>query len=77
MSGAEFMRVPQAAAFLKAKYGIGATKTLNKLRVVGGGPRYVKFGRAVCYCKTELDAWALNKMSAPLTSTSDNGWRGK
>jgi hypothetical protein len=77
MSGEEFMRVMQAAAFLKERYGIGAAKTLNKLRVVGGGPRYVKFGRAVCYSKTELEAWAINKMSAPLTSTSDSGWRGK
>ncbi|CUJ53019.1 helix-turn-helix domain-containing protein [Achromobacter xylosoxidans] len=33
-------------------------RTLEKLRVQGGGPRFRKFGRRVLYAMTDLEAWA-------------------
>ena len=31
--------------------------TLNKLRVYGGGPSFLKLGRAVRYRRSDLDSW--------------------
>jgi len=36
-------------------YGCLATSTLNKWRCHGGGPVFIKLGRAVCYRKEDLD----------------------
>lgn len=33
-------------------------RTLEKQRVIGGGPRFRKFGRRVMYALSDLDAWA-------------------
>lgn len=33
-------------------------RTLEKQRVLGGGPRFRKFGRRVMYAVADLDAWA-------------------
>ncbi|WP_414597720.1 helix-turn-helix domain-containing protein [Achromobacter sp. F4_2707] len=33
-------------------------RTLEKMRVIGGGPRFRKFGRRVMYAIADLDAWA-------------------
>lgn len=53
-----------------AKHVGSAKSTLNKLRVYGGGPRYIKIGRRVLYDIADLDAWMeQNKRS----STSDAG----
>jgi hypothetical protein len=43
---------------------------LNKLRMTGGGPRYVKLGHSVKYVIPELLPWA---MARARTSTSDTG----
>jgi hypothetical protein len=43
---------------------------LNKLRMEGTGPRYVKLGAAVKYIIPELLPWA---MARARTSTSDSG----
>lgn len=38
---------------------VGSTKkTLEKYRVVGGGPRFMKLGRKVVYQVSDLDAWS-------------------
>ncbi|RYG87178.1 MAG: DNA-binding protein [Alphaproteobacteria bacterium] len=34
-----------------------AVATLNNLRSVGGGPRFLKLGRAVRYSEADLEAW--------------------
>lgn len=34
-----------------------ATSTLEKMRVFGGGPRYLKLGRAVRYRPADLEVW--------------------
>lgn len=38
-------------------YTGSAASTLNKLRVRGGGPRFVKIGRRVLYDYADLDSW--------------------
>jgi len=43
----------EAAAFLRL-----SPRTLEKQRVLGGGPRFRKFGRRVMYAVTDLEAWA-------------------
>ena len=58
-------RVRTAAA---ATY-CGSTKsTLEKLRVTGGGPVFIKLGRTVVYDIDDLDAWLETKRRR---STSD------
>lgn len=47
-----------------------AESTLEKLRVHGGGPIYIRVGRVVVYDPDDLDTWlAAHKR----TSTSDQG----
>ena len=55
----------QAAEFL----GVSVS-TLNKLRVSGGGPPYLKLGRRVVYDPADLEAWSASRRR---TSTSQAG----
>ena len=58
------MRTPAAARYL----GI-AESTLNKTRLTGEGPSFVKVGpRAVAYRRADLDAWLQARVRR---STSD------
>jgi hypothetical protein len=43
----------EAAAFLRL-----SPRTLEKRRVIGGGPRIHKFCRRVMYSRSDLEAWA-------------------
>ena len=36
-------------------------RTLEKQRVLGGGPKFRKFGRRVMYAVADLDAWAAER----------------
>ena len=45
-------------------------RTLERYRVTGEGPRYLKIGRRVLYRKSDLDEWLKNKSRR---STSDPG----
>lgn len=47
-----------------------SVSTLNKLRVFGGGPVFLKLGRRVAYDVVDLDAWLATKRRR---STSDTG----
>lgn len=58
-----FLNNTQAAAYLNL-----SPRTLEKQRVIGGGPRFRKFGRRVLYALVDLDAWADQRRCA---STSD------
>ena len=51
-TGRDKFRPLQAAAYLGVSVG-----WLNVRRTYGGGPKFAKFGRAVVYSKTDLDAW--------------------
>ncbi|MFG1285270.1 helix-turn-helix transcriptional regulator [Xanthobacter autotrophicus] len=46
------LKVPEAAKY------VGLSKScLDKKRVMGGGPRYIKLGQRVFYDITDLDTW--------------------
>ncbi len=60
-----FVKTRDAARFL----GL-SPKTLEKWRVVGGGPKFRKLGGAVLYDQHELTAWADSRVRL---STSDPG----
>lgn len=56
----------QAAEYL----GLGKS-TLDKLRVVGGGPAFIKIGKRVVYDPADLDAWfASHKRASTSESTA-------
>lgn len=48
-------------------------RTLERLRLAGTGPRYVKAGRRVRYCESDLEAWIASKLT---TSTSNEACHG-
>jgi predicted DNA-binding transcriptional regulator AlpA len=59
------LRTPEAAAYC------GSTEsTFEKLRLTGGGPRFIKMGRRVVYDPADLDEWLAAHRRA---STSDPG----
>ena len=61
--GSPFLSTAQAA------YYIGLSRrTLEKMRVVGGGPKYRKHGRYVRYHIVDLDDWSTGRAKG---STSD------
>ena len=62
-----------ASQLLLSERGIAvAPKTLQKLRCVGGGPKYRKFGNGrVYYAPAEIHAWADQQLSELLSSTSE------
>lgn len=51
--GPEFLNTGEAAHFLRL-----STKTLEKMRMLGGGPTFRKFGSRVMYAVVDLRAWA-------------------
>lgn len=64
----------QAARYCLEKHGVPvAEKTLAKLRSVGGGPKFFKFGRSVFYAESALDEWIAEKLGKELASTSEAG----
>lgn len=48
-----FLTNAEAAAFLRL-----SPRTLEKQRIIGGGPRFHKFGRRVLYSIRDLESWA-------------------
>ena len=50
---ARYLTNDEAAAFLRL-----SPRTLEKQRVIGGGPRFRKFGRRVMYAVIDLETWA-------------------
>jgi hypothetical protein len=61
----------EASEFLTASGYTTAPATLNKLRCVGGGPAFEKFGRRPLYSETSLLEWVQGRTTRPLRSTSD------
>lgn len=58
-----FLDNNQAADFLKI-----SPRTLEKHRVIGGGPQFRKLGRRVVYALADLEAWANERVCS---NTSD------
>jgi hypothetical protein len=65
MNATSKINVDQAAS-----YTCLSASTLNKLRVFGGGPLFLKLGRRVVYDVADLDAWLDARRRR---STSDRG----
>lgn len=63
---AEFLTTDEAGAFLRL-----SPRTLEKQRVLGGGPRFRKFGARVVYAAADLRAWADSRAYG---MTSDPGY---
>jgi hypothetical protein len=61
----------QASAFLNESGYTTAPATLNKLRCIGGGPAFEKFGRRPLYSETSLLEWVQARTTHPLRSTTD------
>jgi len=59
------LRVGEAARFTSLSVSF-----LNKLRCAGGGPPFIKIGRAVLYDPVDLSAWLAQRRRF---STSDLG----
>jgi excisionase family DNA binding protein len=53
---AEFLTPKQAAGYLRV-----SKSYLDKLRVYGGGPNFLRFGRKILYQKSELNLWAAER----------------
>ena len=65
------LRRQDAAKHVTETWGIPLSpKTLAKLAVVGGGPKFRKAGRTPLYDPVNLDEWARGRLSPLLTSTS-------
>jgi hypothetical protein len=66
------LRSDEASQYLEVAHGLTvAPRTLDKLRSVGGGPEFQRFGRAILYRRDLLDAWAISRLGKPLRSTSE------
>jgi excisionase family DNA binding protein len=61
----ELLTVSEAAHRLKL-----SASYLNKARLTGGGPRFIRLGRAIRYSVHDLDAWVESHGAA---STSEYG----
>ena len=61
----DYLNARDAAAHL----GL-STRTLDRYRVTGEGPVFLRFGGRVRYLREDLDAWAITRRRR---STSDDG----
>jgi excisionase family DNA binding protein len=64
----EYLSVIEAAKVV----GLGVS-TLNKLRLTGGGPEYLKLGRRVLYPRDGIEAW-LRSHRVGSTSDAAKAW---
>ena len=64
-SAGRYLDQDQASEYLAERGLPIAPKTLGKLRTVGGGPLYRKFGRKPIYAPVDLDIWADEKLGTP------------
>lgn len=62
----DFLTTVEAAAFLRL-----SPRTLEKQRVLGGGPQFRKFGARVLYAASDLRSWADSRAYG---MTSDPGY---
>ena len=63
MTPTKFMIQAEAADYLRV-----SERTLERWRVLGGGPKFRKFGRRVVYGTADLEAWADERVAG---STSE------
>jgi excisionase family DNA binding protein len=66
---ARYLTCEEAATLLRL-----SPRTLEKLRIIGGGPRFRKFGRRVLYAVEDLEGWANARC---FEMTSDPGYSAR
>jgi predicted DNA-binding transcriptional regulator AlpA len=59
------LNVEQAAAYIGVSESV-----LNKARLTGDGPVFLKLGRLVAYDRAELDTWLASRRRASKSATS-------
>ncbi|HET8920929.1 MAG TPA: helix-turn-helix domain-containing protein [Xanthobacteraceae bacterium] len=52
-----------------ASYCRLSKRTLERLRVSGLGPRFVKYGRSIRYRQSDLDQWIASRVVASTSET--------
>jgi hypothetical protein len=78
LQGSHFLPPKLAADFLKTEGFPTSALTLAKLRCIGGGPLFRRYGRRIVYERIELMRWIEVRLSPALISTSDKLiWRGE
>ncbi|TWA44371.1 hypothetical protein FB009_101123 [Sinorhizobium medicae] len=66
------LRRSEVPEYMLRKHGIPvALATLAKMATVGGGPAMQHAGRIPLYHVNDLDAWAAERLSKPVRSTSE------
>ncbi|MDX0261549.1 hypothetical protein GOC60_10170 [Sinorhizobium meliloti] len=66
------LRRSEVPEYMLRKHGIPvALATLAKMATVGGGPAMQHAGRFPLYHVNDLDAWAAERLSKPVRSTSE------
>ncbi|TXH81196.1 MAG: hypothetical protein E6Q77_08690 [Rhizobium sp.] len=66
------LRRSEVPEYMLRKHGIPvSTATLAKMATVGGGPAMQHAGRIPLYHLNDLDAWAAERLSKPVRSTSE------
>ena len=68
-TGRRFLHTIPAADYL----GL-SPRTLEKLRILGGGPMYHKLGRRVVYAIEDIDQWAAARRRASTSFHDDGQW---
>jgi len=72
LSPRRMLRRHAAATHVEEQWGYPLSpKTLAKLAVIGGGPRFRKAGRIPLYDPADLDDWVRSKLSRAIASTSE------
>lgn len=65
-----YMSREEAADYINS-LGLPITKgTLQKYATTGGGPVYRRFGKRAVYMVSDVNDWAIKKVSSPMASTS-------
>jgi hypothetical protein len=65
------LRRREAGEYLLNHYRFSSPKSLAKYATVGGGPPFHKVGNYAIYKRSDLDAWAAERLAQPVNSTSE------
>lgn len=65
----QYLRPDDAAGYLQSCGFPVARATLAKLRSIGDGPKFYRFGRMVIYSQNDLRDWATSKVRTSITAT--------
>jgi hypothetical protein len=67
----KYLSPAEAEHYLEQKGLKRKRSTLSKLRCIGGGPKFVTYGRSPKYTEPWLDEYVASQLSAPKRSTSE------